>query len=275
MQQSSQTYEVYALRYATHQERRSRENFIHHDIHDLPMPLDFYIWVIRNKDQTIVVDTGFNLNMALKRHRNLLHSPIEMLEKIGVDVLDVNNVIITHMHYDHAGNLDLFPNAIFHVQEAEMAYCTGSCMTHDVLRKPYEVENIVTTIKHLFNKRLCLYKGDSEIAPGVTIHLIGGHTVGLQVVRVQTKRGWIVLASDAIHYWSNYYNNNPFPIVVDVAKMLDGYKSIEKLADGKTHVIPGHDPMVIAEFPSWPGQSDIVLLHEKTIDKYLFNNPEI
>lgn len=80
--------------------------------------------------------------------------------------------------------------------------------------------------------RLSLTEGASEIAPGVVLHLVGGHSGGLQIVRVSTARGWLVLASDATHYWSNIRDRNPFPIVVDVPRMLEGYRTIETLADG-------------------------------------------
>src|ERR1017187_4954298 len=100
-------YEVFALRYATHTQRQATENFLFHELHDGPMPLDFYLWVIRGEGRTIVVDTGFDRDMAKKRGRQLLHDPDVALANIGVDVSTVEDVVITHMHYDHAGNLGL------------------------------------------------------------------------------------------------------------------------------------------------------------------------
>ena len=64
-------YEVFARRYG-HSDRRSPENFIGGDAHDVPMPLDYYNWVIRNDARTIVVDTGFDQASANKRKRELL-----------------------------------------------------------------------------------------------------------------------------------------------------------------------------------------------------------
>ena len=90
--------------------------------------------------------------------------------------------------------------------------------------------------------------------------LVSGHSVGLQVVRVPTRRGWIVLASDATHFWANIRTRSPFPIVVDMAKMLEGYQIVESLADGPDHIIPGHDPLLLARFPCVPGQSDVLRL---------------
>ena len=67
------------------------------------------------------------------------------------------------------------------------------------------------------------HDGDAELFPGVSLHLIGGHTMGLQAVRVATRRGWVVLASDASHFYANMEQVRPFPIVWSVADMVDGY----------------------------------------------------
>jgi glyoxylase-like metal-dependent hydrolase (beta-lactamase superfamily II) len=208
------------------------------------------------------VDTGFTAAMAEKRKRTYLLSPIQLLAKLDIDAGSVKDVVITHMHYDHAGNLGAFPNATLHLQEAEIAYCTGRCMCHEVIRHPFEPDDIAEVIRRLHRGKIRYANGDVEIAPGVSVHLLGGHTDGLQVVRVHTQRGHIVLASDAAHYWDNLRSRRPFPIVLDVARMLDGHALIEQLASGSDHIIPGHDPEVRTRFPTWRGEPDIVALHE-------------
>ncbi|WP_322052985.1 N-acyl homoserine lactonase family protein [Paraburkholderia bannensis] len=256
-------YEVFALRYATHEERRSAENYLGHDPHgDISMPLDFYVWVIRDSTRTILVDTGFSASMAERRKRRYLHSPVELLQRLGIDATSVEDVIITHMHYDHAGNIEAFPSARLHLQESEMAYCTGRCMCHETMRKPFEARDVAAAIERLYAGRVQFADGDREIAPGVSVHLLGGHTAGLQVVRVRTARGHLVLASDAAHYWDNLRSRRPFPIVFDVARMLDAHDRIEKLADGPEHIIPGHDPAVRLHFAAWRNEPDIVALHQ-------------
>jgi glyoxylase-like metal-dependent hydrolase (beta-lactamase superfamily II) len=94
------------------------------------------------------------------------------------------------------------------------------------------------------------HHGDEEIAPGVSLHLIGGHTMGMQAVRVKTRRGWVVLASDASHFYANMEETRPFPIVYSVADMVDGYRKLRALADSPAHLIPGHDPMVMERYPA-------------------------
>lgn len=245
-------YEIFAIRYAT-VERRAAENFISTDLPDAPMPMDYFVWGIHGHGQDVVVDTGFTEATAQTRNRRYLHCPVLGLNKVGIDPETVKHVIITHLHYDHAGNLGRFPQAMFHLQEAELAYATGKFMLHRPLRHAYAVEDVATMVKHVYSDRTVFHDGSSEVLPGITLHHVGGHTAGLQVVRVHTRRGWVVLASDASHYYDNLRLRSPFPIVHDVGAMLEGYRLLEALADGPDHIVPGHDPAVVARFPRVPG----------------------
>lgn len=252
---TSPCYEVFALRYAT-VERQPQENFISPDPHEGPLSMDYFVWAIRGEGRTIVVDTGFGAEAAEKRGRTLLQPPRQALEGLGVDCDAVEDVVITHLHYDHAGNLQDFPKAKFHLQDAEIAYATGRLMCHDMLRHAYDVEDVVAMVRRVYAGRVIFHEGEAEIAPGVTLHRVGGHTQGLQVVRVPTARGFIVLASDASHYYANIRNRDPFPIVVDVGAMLEGYKTVERLADSADHIIPGHDPAVMDFYPRVEARDD-------------------
>lgn len=255
---SDDTYEIFAVKYA-HHERRSPENFIGGDPHDVPMPLDYFVWAIRSATRTFVVDTGFAREMADKRGRQHIRSPGEGLKTIGIDPGAVEDVVITHMHYDHAGNLGLFPRARFHVQDREMGYCTGRCMCHAHLRQTFEADDVVAMVRHLFDGRVQFHDGTRELAPGVTVHLIGGHALGLQAVRVRTRRGHVVLASDASHFYANFEQGRPFPVAANVAETLEGYRIIRELASSPGHIIPGHDPLVLARYPAaGPGLEGVV-----------------
>lgn len=257
-----ETYEIFALRFATHEGRSRSENFIFHDDHDHSvMPLDFYFWVVKGKHRTFLVDTGFNAETAARRKRVLIEEPATLLRQVGVEPDDVTDVVVTHMHYDHVGNLAAFPCATFHIQDAEMAFCTGRCMCHDAFKRPFELSDVLTATRLLFSGRLKFHDGDSALAEGLTLHHLGGHTRGLQALRAWTRRGWIVLASDAAHYWANIRNRSPFPIVADVTRMFEAYCRIEDLADGPLHVIPGHDPLVRKVFPTQFGNPNILGLH--------------
>jgi glyoxylase-like metal-dependent hydrolase (beta-lactamase superfamily II) len=224
------------------------------------MPLDYFVWVIRSDDHTIVVDTGFDAAAAARRGRTLLRPVAQGLAAIGVDPGEVKDVVITHMHYDHAGNVPLFPKARFHVQDAEMAYCTGRAMGHRHLSAPFDAQNVVEMVRRTFEGRVVFHAGDAVLGPGVSLHHLPGHTLGLQAVRVQTPRGPVVLASDAIHFWANLTRATPFPIVADVVAYLEALQRLRTLATSIDHIIPGHDPGVLARFPAEPGTRDIVRL---------------
>ncbi len=245
----SEAYEILAIKYAERVNRIRGESFILADDHLSPHPMDYFVWVLRNAKRTIVVDTGFDAAEAQKRGRTVLRSPAEALAEIGVDAAKVDDVIITHLHYDHAGTMADFPKAKFHLQAAEMAFATGPCMCEPHLRWPFTVGHVCEMVQNVYSGRVVFADGEAEVAPGVTVHKIGGHSRGLQAVRVMTAVGPVVLASDAAHYYETFEQAKPFVIVVDMDDMLKGYKTIQKLAGDPKRVIPGHDPLVLKRYP--------------------------
>lgn len=245
---NNEVYEVYAIKYAYH-ERKASENFIAGDPHDGPMPLDYFVWLVRGRGRELVVDTGFSAAVAARRGRDHLRCPTEGLRLLGVKAETVKDVVITHLHYDHVGNFDLFPAATFHLQDEELSYATGRHMSHPVFSGAFDVEDVVGMVRNVYRGRVRFYDGDAELFPGVSLHLIGGHTRGLQVVRVATRGGWLVLASDASHFYANMEQGRPFPIVYSVADMVQGYARLRELAETPAHIIPGHDPEVLRRYP--------------------------
>ena len=247
---STPIYEIFAIKYAE-VGRKAWGNFVDGDPHeDSDMPLDYYVWAIVGDDRTIVVDTGFDATMARKRARKIVRPVEEGLEAAGVRHADVRDVIITHMHYDHCGNGVLFPNARFHMQDTEMEYVTGRCMCHHQINHAFEADDVARMVHRVFAGRVQFHDGTDEIAPGVTIHKIGGHTKGLQCVRVATRRGHVVLASDATHFYQHIETRRVFRVLYNLADMVEGYNTLERLASSKSHVIPGHDPLVLARYPA-------------------------
>ncbi len=243
-------YEVFALRYGERTDRTRRESFVFADAHDSAHPIDYFIWVARSASRLLVIDTGFDQEEAARRDRRLLRTPREALATLDVEAETVTDVIITHMHYDHAGSLGDFPAARFHMQQDEMAYVTGPCMCHDELNHPFSADHVCHMVRKVFSGRVSFADGDTQIAPNLTVHKIGGHTRGLQCVRVLTRRGWVVLASDASHFYENFEQRKLFPIVLDAELMLKGFARLEQLADTPDHVVPGHDPLVRAVYPA-------------------------
>lgn len=243
-------YEVLAVKYAERVNRVRAENFIMADDHNAPHPMDYFVWVVRNANRTIIVDTGFDEAEAKRRNREVLRSPALALGLLGIDAAKVTDVVVTHLHYDHAGTLGAFPAAKFHLQAAEMAYATGPCMCHQYMRFPFTADHVCEMVKNVYSGRVLFQDGDAEIAPGVTVHKIGGHSRGLQSVRVQTAIGPVVLASDAAHYYETFEQAKPFVLVADVEDMLKGYGTLQRLAGTPRRVIPGHDPLVMKRYPA-------------------------
>jgi glyoxylase-like metal-dependent hydrolase (beta-lactamase superfamily II) len=196
-----------------------------------------------------VVDTGFDEAVAKKRGRTLLHSPADGLRKIGIEPSQVQDVIVTHMHYDHSGNHEMFPQATYHVQDREMQFCTGRYMAHAAMRLPFDAEDVCAFVRKIYGGRVVFHDGDAQIAPGLSLHFVGGHSMGLQMVRVWTRRGWVVLASDAAHYYANMDLGLVYPFTFHVADTLEGYRLARALADSADHIIPGHDPEVLKRYP--------------------------
>ncbi|MGB7181005.1 MAG: N-acyl homoserine lactonase family protein [Burkholderiaceae bacterium] len=255
-----ETYEVYAIRYGTMDGRTRGDNFISTDLHDAPMPIDYFVWAIVNKNRTIVVDTGFDHKEAEERGRKIIRLPREGLQMVGVDAAKVQDVVITHLHYDHAGTLDDFSGAKFHLQEREIQYATGRHMCSHHMNHAYSPDHVCQMVRNVFQGRVQFHNGAREIAPGIEVHLIGGHTMGVQCVRVMTQRGWVVLASDASHFYENMDAESPFPIAYNIGDMVDGYHTMRRLAESDNHIVPGHDPLVMKRYPSLsPETQDVVV----------------
>lgn len=252
-------YQVYALKYAT-VVRNAADNFLHKDAHDGPMPLDFYFWVIRNEQQIVLVDTGFSRCSALERNRQFLHEPVALLASLGIEPEHIDHIVLTHLHYDHAGNVAQFPNATIHLQEAEMHFATGKWMCFENFRHFFSADDITQVIRKVYADKVQFHDGNATLPGGIELIRIGGHTPGLQAVRVNTGRGPIVLASDAMHYYRNFTTNNPFPAIVDVTEMLQGYRTLRRLVPSDDHLIPGHDPLVAALYPCVQTHSSIFRL---------------
>lgn len=240
---------VHAVKYSDRNARVRADSFIFDDHPAADHGMDYFVWVLDNGVEQIVVDTGYDANEADRRNRPILRDPALAIGALGVDAERVRHVIITHLHYDHAGGLDRYPNATFHLQAAEMAYATGPCMCHSTLQMPFTVGNVCEMVQHVYSGRVVFHDGSGEVLPGVRVHCVGGHSRGLQVVEVDTAHGPLCLASDATHYYENFRAGKPFPIVENVEDMLNGFRTIINLGRGEERVVPGHDPLVTELFP--------------------------
>ncbi|WP_298356938.1 N-acyl homoserine lactonase family protein [uncultured Litoreibacter sp.] len=261
-------WQVHAVKYADRNARTRADSFIFDDNHDAPHAMDYFMWVLRRGDDVILVDTGYDEAEAASRDRPISMDPREALKPLGLAAGDITQLIVTHLHYDHAGGLHLFPNATIHLQAAEMAFATGPCMCHGTLQMPFTADHVCEAVKRVYSGRCVFHEGDGEVADGVTVHCLGGHSRGLQAVRVRTDAGWLCLASDATHYYENVFENKPFPIVVDLEDMLQGFERLHRLASDPKLIIPGHDPLVRELFPQ--DVADHIYRLDKGPDRWVF-----
>jgi glyoxylase-like metal-dependent hydrolase (beta-lactamase superfamily II) len=242
-------YELFALRYAT-RPARAEDLFLAADPHEGARAVDYFVWLARRSGHVCLIDTGFGAAAGERRRRELLRDPIDSLELLGTDRTRVQDVVLTHFHYDHAGNFDRLPNAIFHVQESEMRYATGPHMARKPLNAAYEPDEVASLVRHVFQDRVKFHDGESAVSDGITLHHVGGHTAGQQFVRVFTRRGWVIVASDASHFYDGYLSCRPLRLAFDVGDMVRGFERIRAFAESDAHVVPGHDPAVMNQYPA-------------------------
>jgi glyoxylase-like metal-dependent hydrolase (beta-lactamase superfamily II) len=257
-------YEIYALKYGARADRTRGDSYLLDANPNAPDAIEYFIWVIRNADRMYVVDTGFDAESAKRLNRKPFDDPATVLKQFGISAPDVDTVLITHMHFDHVGSLPPFSKAKFHLQEADLAYATGPGMKYDFLRRPYERGTVTQMVDHLHTGRAVLHNGDWQLAPGITLHRVDGHARGQQAIRINTRRGHVVLASDAAAFVEHFLDYKLSPIVVDAEAMLKAYDRLYELADSEDHIITGHDPLTSVVYPRVPAiNAEVFKVHEK------------
>lgn len=246
-----QTYQVTAIRMGTRTTRRS-DVFLNYQLYsepDGPAVVDYYFWVIRNKRHTIIVDTGFSTDSASRRGRQLLVHPRAALRELGIDPAEVQHVILTHAHYDHIGNADMFPAAALHMATSEYRFWTSSAALQTQFAYYTEPQELDLLRRSRNSGRLHLFSGHLQPAPGLDVVEVGGHTAGQAMVYVPTTHGLVLLTSDAVHFYEELDRGMPFTAVSDLPGMYSAYTRIrEEARTRKLIIVPGHDPDVLKRF---------------------------
>ncbi|TWH10291.1 glyoxylase-like metal-dependent hydrolase (beta-lactamase superfamily II) [Rhodococcus rhodochrous J45] len=245
-------YEVYALQYATRPTMAS-DKFYRHELYKEPderFDTAYYFWLIRNPDRTIMVDCGYSAKAAASRSREIETDPVELMARLGVTPDDVDHVVLSHMHFDHIGNVGLFPNATFSMARAEYEFWTGpygdrTCIGWAV--RPDEVQAVVELEQ---TGRLDLVDSTTtELFPGISLTVVPGHTPGQIVTHVTTGNQEIILASDALHFYEEMRLDRPFQIFLDLVAMYESFDFLRELdARPSTTIVAGHDPEVMSMF---------------------------
>jgi glyoxylase-like metal-dependent hydrolase (beta-lactamase superfamily II) len=253
----STPYEVIAVRYGTRITRKS-EVFLHFGVYgepDAPIGMDYFFWIVRNAERTVLVDCGFNERSGARRGRTMLCPPAEALARLGVEPAGVSQVVVTHAHYDHIGNLGLFPSAEVVISASEYTFWTGPLADRPLFMTSAEAEDLDALRRARQDGRVVLVGGRHTVAPGIEVLEVGGHTPGQLVVLVTTADREVVLASDALHYYEELELDRPFTHVADLPAMYAGFATLRELAEDGRPLVAGHDPEVMRRFPDSTGST--------------------
>jgi glyoxylase-like metal-dependent hydrolase (beta-lactamase superfamily II) len=166
-------YEVYALRYASRVDLSASENFYRYELYDEPdrsYRMDYFFWLLRNADRTVLVDCGYSPERAAERDRPIDVHPIDLLARFDVNPADVDHVVLSHMHFDHVGNVGLFPNATFSMARAELDFWTGRYSDRPCIRWAVASAEVEAVSDLARQGRLYLVDQPSEeLFPGIRL----------------------------------------------------------------------------------------------------------
>jgi glyoxylase-like metal-dependent hydrolase (beta-lactamase superfamily II) len=246
------TYRVLAARYAERETTRSRVYYAWptYDEPDGPIRMSYYFWMLQpTTGPPVIVDTGFDPELAERMSRPCTITPALLLDKLGVDGAEVEQVVVTHLHYDHIGNLDLFPNARFTVAQRELDFWTGPVAQRSQFAAHADPRGVEQLVRAGVEGRLRPVDQELEVAPGVTVQRVGGHSPGQLIVSVSTASGRILLASDAVHYYEELELDRPFAVVADLAAAYTAFDIINQARSAGAVFVPSHDPLVMEQHP--------------------------
>jgi glyoxylase-like metal-dependent hydrolase (beta-lactamase superfamily II) len=244
-------WEVVAVRYGT---LRTNKSDLYHRYHsygevDAPQVMDFYFYVLRRGGELVVVDTGFSPAAAVPRGRECLTEPAQALARLGVEAAAVPTLVITHLHWDHIGNVELFSGARILVPQRERAFWSSSLARNPQFWAHTDADGLRQVEEAAAAGRVVETGAAAEIAPGVRAITVGGHSPGQQILVVATRGGEVVLASDAVHLHEELELERPFGVISNLGEMLEAYALVKGMRAAGATVVPGHDPLVIESFP--------------------------
>lgn len=216
------------------------------------------VWLIRGNGRNILVDSGFYRPQFFKQFK--VDGFIKASEAVGQAGImpagqpaltpeDITDVVITHMHWDHADGMDLFPKARIWLQKDEYTYYTGEAWQSPRTHGGIEPDDVLAAVKLNLGGRVSLVNGDAqEILPGITCYIGGKHTFQSQYVGVNTKAGTVILASDNMYLYENLEKHVPIAQTLDAASNLRAQDRMKQLAASPRLIVPGHDPAVFEKF---------------------------
>ena len=253
-QGSSNVYEVYALSYGVYPDY-GVSNLIAGADKNRKIDLQMMIWLVKGPGgKNILVDTGCYHDKWVKGLNIKSYiKPSETLAKLGMSPGDITDVIITHMHWDHADGMDLFPNAKIWIQKDEYIYYTGAAWQPGGKAGGIDPDDVLTIVRLNTEHKVNLVDGDGkEIINGITVYTGGRHTFASQFVGVKTAGETVVIASDNMYLYENLQKHVPIAQTFDADSNLKAQGRMKQIASRPDLIVPGHDPEVFIKFPK-PG----------------------
>jgi glyoxylase-like metal-dependent hydrolase (beta-lactamase superfamily II) len=251
------SYEIIAVRYGTLRSHKS-ELFYRYGAYgepDASQDMDFFFYVLRDGDEVTVVDTGFLPAAAIPRGRECLCPPAQALARLGVDPASVSRLMITHMHWDHIGNVGLFAGAELFVPAAELEFWERPLARNVQMWAHVDPDGVALLESAWREGRVIATGAEHEIAPGLSAITVGGHSPGQQILVVESAGGPVVLASDAVHLYEELELERPFSVMISLPEMIEAYALLKRLAAQGATIVPGHDPLVTQHYPDLGGDA--------------------
>jgi glyoxylase-like metal-dependent hydrolase (beta-lactamase superfamily II) len=208
--------------------------------------MDYFFWVARNPARSVVIDTGFSPAAGAARGRTMLMDTVPALQSAGLTPDAITHVVLTHAHYDHIGGLPAFTGTGTEIimTRDEYDFWTGPMGRRGQFAHTAEASELDHLRELRVTGRLTLADRTRQVAPGIELIQVGGHTPGQAIVTVATAGGPVILASDAVHYYEELERDRPFSIVASLADMYAAFDQIRELAEAGGRVVAGHDPLV-------------------------------
>jgi len=247
-------YEVYAVRYAKLRDFAVAD-LVQGADPERKLDIAMTVWVLKGPaGRTVLVDAGFYRPPFINGDKVADYTrPDKALMRIGIVPEEVTDVVVTHMHWDHADGVDLFPKAQVWIQKDEFDYYTNRTRRPTGAQAYPDPDFVLSLVKLNTLGRVQLVDGDAkEIIPGVTVYTGGRHTFASQYVGVNTRAGRMVIASDNMYLYENLDKHVPIAQTFDAKANLAAQDRMKQLAASPRLIIPGHDPDVFVRFPK-PG----------------------